>query len=124
MAGALLTGERIGAERAQQLGLVGLVVEDEAALDAAVARIVKDVTAAGPEAVRRTKRLMQEVSGSNERLQRVKKYVTELIAELRVSNEGQEGVGAFLDKRKPAWAAHSTSSRSKANSERIEKGST
>ena len=108
---ALLAADRLTAVEAQAVGLVGTVVDSEEELDAVVERIVRDVTAAGPEAVRRTKRLMQEVSGSNERLQRVKQYVTELIAELRVSNEGQEGVGAFLEKRKPAWLLQSKGSK-------------
>ena len=102
---ALITADRLTADQAHELGLIGSVVDSEDELDAAVERIVRDLTTAGPEAVRRTKRLIQEVSGSNERLQRVKQYVTELIAELRVSDEGQEGVGAFLDKRKAAWLA-------------------
>ena len=119
---ALLTAERLTAAEAHSLGLIGAVVESEEELDAAVARIVRDVTAAGPEAVRRTKRLLQEVSGSNDRLQRVKRYVTELIAELRVSDEGQEGVGAFLDKRKPAW--NSSASQSTASDKEAGKAST
>ena len=106
---ALLTADRMTAAEAAALGLIGRVVEDEAELDAAIERIVKDLAAAGPEAVRRTKLLMQEVSGSNERLQRLQRYVTELIAELRVSDEGQEGVSAFLEKRKPSWLSHSSS---------------
>ena len=121
---ALLTADRLTAAEAHSLGLIGTLVDNEEDLDSAVERIVHNLTSAGPEAVRRTKRLMQEVSGSNERLQRVKQYVTELIAELRVSAEGQEGVGAFLDKRKPSWLLPSSDGHAKADSNRATKAST
>ena len=99
----LLTGEKFSADTAHQLGLVSGLHEDEAGMDAAIARVVKDLRAAGPEAVRKTKALIRAVSGQEERVAQVKSYTTRLIAGLRVSEEGQEGIASFLERRQPRW---------------------
>jgi methylglutaconyl-CoA hydratase len=87
-----LTGERFDAETAFRIGLVHEVVDD---LDAATDRIVEELLSAGPEATRAAKRLV---------LERPEGLATERrIAERRTSDEGQEGLRAFLDERKPNW---------------------
>lgn len=57
----------------------------------------------GPGAVRRTKKLLRELANLNPNQH--KDVTTGLIAELRVSNEGQEGIKGFLENRKPSWKA-------------------
>ena len=90
----VLTGERIDAARALRLGLVDEVAED---IDAAVGRVLDGILAGGPEAVRATKRLTRDqLSGD---------ALTRLAAELRTSPEGQEGLRAFLEKRRASWRA-------------------
>jgi methylglutaconyl-CoA hydratase len=87
-----VTGERFDAPTALRIGLVH---EVSAELDAAVTRIVDELLAAGPEAIRTAKRLV---------LDRPEPLATERrIAERRTSEEGQEGLRAFLEKRPPAW---------------------
>ena len=87
-----VTGERFDAEVALRIGLVNEVAAD---LDAAVERVLKEILSAGPEAARHAKRLV---------LERPEGLATERrIAERRTSDEGQEGLRAFLDKRKPGW---------------------
>lgn len=87
-----VTGERFDAETAFRIGLVHEVAED---LDAAVEKLVDELLTAGPEAARHAKRLV---------LDRPDGLATERrIAERRTSEEGQEGLRAFLDKRKPSW---------------------
>ncbi|HXV35434.1 MAG TPA: enoyl-CoA hydratase-related protein [Gaiellaceae bacterium] len=83
-----LTGERFGAEAALRIGLVHEVAEE---LDAAVERVVADLLAAGPEAVRAAKRLIRDRPGGE--------AAADVAAALRTSPEGQEGLRAFLEKR-------------------------
>jgi methylglutaconyl-CoA hydratase len=95
-----VTGSRIDAARAQAIGLVERVVEP-ADLDAAVGRVVEAILSAGPEAVGEAKRLVREVDGRDP--EDVLDLTVERIAKRRVSDEGQEGMRAFLERRKPRW---------------------
>lgn len=95
-----LTGERFEAHRALEIGLVNKVVPHEA-LDEKVAEVVRLLLSSGPEAIAKCKELLQKVSAMG--LDEAKTYTAEMIAGLRVSPEGQEGMAAFLEKRKPKW---------------------
>ena len=95
-----VTGSRIDAKRAHEIGLVERLVEP-ADLDAAVGRVIEAILAAGPEAVRAAKRLVREVDGREPR--DVLDLTIERIAKVRVSEEGQEGMRAFLERREPRW---------------------
>jgi methylglutaconyl-CoA hydratase len=97
-----LTGERFDAERAQALGLVHEVCDDEA-LDATVDRIVDDLLVAGPQAQRAIKPLIQAVAAAADP-DTTEQLRLELISRLRVSEEGQEGLAAFFEHRRPRWA--------------------
>jgi methylglutaconyl-CoA hydratase len=90
--GLFVTGERFGAERALRIGLVSEIADD---LDAGVERVVGEILTAGPEAARIAKRIARAPLSADE--------TTRLIAELRTSEEGQEGLLAFLERRTPAW---------------------
>jgi len=93
-----LTGERFGAEVALRIGLVHEVSE---APEEAVAGIVEALLAGGPEAVRAAKRLALERPTGRE--------TAEIAAKRRTSEEGQEGLRAFLEKRAPEWRSTSSS---------------
>jgi methylglutaconyl-CoA hydratase len=95
-----LTGERFDARRALATGLVHEVV-DSAALDAAVARVVSELLSASPTGIAECKRLLAEVRehSYNDSLE----LTAHAIAIQRTSLEGQDGLRAFLEKRKPAW---------------------
>lgn len=97
-----LTGVRFSAERAREIGLVHEVVP-AAQLDEAVERRVRDVLSSGPRAVAAAKALIRAISGANPT--DVIGLTTSTIAAQRVSAEGQEGMLAFLEKRKPGWTA-------------------
>jgi methylglutaconyl-CoA hydratase len=87
-----VTGERFDAETALRIGLVHEVTEDP---DPVVEQLLGELLTAGPQAARHAKRLV---------LDRPDGLATERrIAERRTSEEGQEGLRAFLDKRKPDW---------------------
>jgi len=96
-----LTGERFEAVRAHEIGLVRAAVPEED-LDAAVEGRVGELLKAGPRAMAEAKALIREVAWR--RIEDVQRYTVERIADLRVSPEGQEGMHAFLEKRKPDWS--------------------
>jgi len=87
-----LTGERFDAETALRIGLVSEIAAD---LDAAVERVVAELLSAGPHAARWAKRLVRERPEGGE--------TARWIAERRASDEGQEGLRAFLEKRRADW---------------------
>jgi methylglutaconyl-CoA hydratase len=88
-----LTGERFDSETALRIGLVHEVAEE---LDDSVERFVGELLQSGPEATRAAKRLAREQPAIGEELARI-------AAGLRSGAEGQEGLRAFLEKRRPTW---------------------
>jgi methylglutaconyl-CoA hydratase len=96
-----LTAEKFSAETAQQLGLIH-EVRDENSIEECISLWTTALASAGPEALRNVKKLLAQCkeAPSKETLSR---YTTETIARLRISAEGQEGLAAFLEKRKPRW---------------------
>lgn len=96
-----LTGERFDAAEAKRIGLAHEVAP-EADLDGAVERIVAELLKCGPNAVATAKEIIRTVAGRprDEAIE----YTAATIARARVSPEGQEGLGAFLEKRKPNWS--------------------
>jgi methylglutaconyl-CoA hydratase len=87
-----VTGERFDAGTALRIGLVSEVADD---LDAAVDRVVGELLSAGPLAARWAKRLVRERPAGPE--------TARWISERRASDEGQEGLRAFLEKRRASW---------------------
>jgi methylglutaconyl-CoA hydratase len=99
-----ITGERMGANRAHEVGLVNRVVPDDD-LDSAVNEYLRAILTSGPEAVAMAKQLVNSVP--NMAPEEFIPYTAEMIAKLRVSLEGQEGMDAFLNKRTPNWVIKS-----------------
>jgi len=95
-----ITGERMKAKKAFKIGLVNAYVEDDK-LDEAVDDLIKVIKSSGPEAVAVAKKLVSSVPNMSP--EQYKPFTAEMIAGLRVSDEGQEGMNAFLEKRKPKW---------------------
>ncbi|SYZ73637.1 Enoyl-CoA hydratase/carnithine racemase [Candidatus Zixiibacteriota bacterium] len=96
-----ITGERMNSEKAFQAGLINRFVADDK-LDDAIEDLLKTIKSSGPEAVGVAKKLVSAVPNMTEA--EYKPYTAEMIARLRISSEGQEGMNAFLEKRKPKWA--------------------
>lgn len=96
-----LTGERFTAQRARRDGLVQHVVDDEAALEATVEERVGQLLQAAPGAQAAVKGLIHELGLRPHG--ELRAYTSELIARRRASEEGREGMSAFLEKRKPWW---------------------
>jgi methylglutaconyl-CoA hydratase len=96
-----LTAERFDAREAHRIGFVHEIVSADG-LDAAVAGIVKALATNSPNAVKEAKRLVREVAGEP-LTDALLADTAERIADIRSSDEGKEGVRAFLEKRKPGW---------------------
>ena len=95
-----LTGERLGVEKALAASLVNEAVAEDK-LDAAVDRRVKQLLSSGPKALAWCKQLLKNVPSMPEK--EAGEYTAEVIAKLRMGDEGQEGMKAFFEKRKPNW---------------------
>lgn len=95
-----LTAGRFSAERAREIGLVHAVTP-EGGLDTRIDAYVKELAWSGPEAVMTAKRLIARVAGRP--ASEVAALTAETIAARRVSAEGQDGMRAFLEKRRPPW---------------------
>ena len=95
-----LTGERLIAQRALEAGLVNRVVPSEQ-LDQAVQEKVDQLISSGPKALTMCKELLKNVPGMG--FEKAKTYTADMIASMRIGDEGQEGMNAFLEKRKPKW---------------------
>lgn len=93
------TSELIDAQTAASLGLVHEVVPENK-LDGQVASCVESLLAAGPHALKQSKNLIQIQQPKTDDLTRL---TADMIARTRASNEGKEGVTAFLEKRRPDW---------------------
>ncbi|MBS1962827.1 MAG: enoyl-CoA hydratase/isomerase family protein [Bdellovibrionales bacterium] len=100
-----MSAERFQAPRAKEVGLIHGVVEDRVALDVEIERVVANMLQCGPHAMAAAKKLVLDLSWAERReaVGDTLDYVARMLAELRVSPEGQEGLKAFLEKRKPNW---------------------
>lgn len=96
-----LSAERFDGLRARELGLLAETYP-AAELDAAVEQWIANLQLNSPQAMKATKDLLEEV-GSGTLGPDLRRYTESAIARLRVSQEGQEGLRAFLEKRSPAW---------------------
>lgn len=97
-----LTGERFDGAQAAELGLVSQAV-DRVRLDDAVAALVAEILQGSPDAQRRIKLLLNDVSRVP--LDVARRRTARFIAEARASAEGREGLRAFGEKRRPSWAS-------------------
>jgi len=90
-----LTGERFNAARARELGYISEVVLP------GVERVVETLLQGGPVAQRFAKELLESLGELS--LEEARSHTAELIARMRVGDEAQEGMAAFLEKRRPRW---------------------
>lgn len=98
----MLTAEAFSAAEAYRIGLLHEMVADEAGLDEAVGEWVEAILKNGPRALAECKALMRAIAGRPLDARLIETTV-ESIARVRVAPEGQEGMAAFLEKRKPNW---------------------
>ncbi|MGY2462035.1 enoyl-CoA hydratase/isomerase family protein [Vreelandella sulfidaeris] len=96
-----LTAEVMDAPTALALGLAHQVVEHEA-LNSAIDAMLVTLLAGSPQAQRATKALMATVAQAPDS-DATREHTCQIIAKLRVSPEGQEGLSSFFEKRRPNW---------------------
>jgi methylglutaconyl-CoA hydratase len=97
-----LTATAFDAREARDLQLVHFIAPADS-LDAAVAAQVDLILRGGPEALKAAKKLVRDVSPGTDR-EMLTDSTARLLARLRVSPEGKEGLTAFLERRKPDWS--------------------
>jgi len=97
----MLTGRRIKGKEAEQFRLVNKSLPSEE-LESYVASVVDLLRSSGPKAMSQCKNLIFNISNM-ETLEQALESTARMIAEIRASEEGQEGMAAFLEKRKPKW---------------------
>jgi methylglutaconyl-CoA hydratase len=101
-----LTAERFGAEEARRIGLVHELAEPDA-LEARVGEVVAELLKGGPEALGEAKRLVRLVEAMPQGGSLLAEATVGAIAERRASEEGREGIAAFLEKRPAGWLPES-----------------
>ena len=101
----ILSGEVISAEDAERFGIVHEVKEAKQ-LENAVDSVIKTLLLNSPDAMRKSKTLCHQCH-QNPIDQQLIHYTSKLIADIRVSPQGQDGLQAFLEKRNPSWVTKS-----------------
>jgi len=96
-----ITGERFDSDYANDIDLVDFVANNEDELDETIEKYVKILLYSGPNAIKEVKKLVDNCEKMDR--EEYKNHTVKKIAELRASKEGQEGINAFLEKRKPNW---------------------
>ena len=99
----MLTARRFTAQTAAQYALINQSFETVKAMDEYVENIIVQLKENSPQALTQCKALIAHVSNTMEDFDQLMPYTARMIAEARISEEGQEGMAAFLGKRKPKW---------------------
>ena len=97
----MLTGKRINGKQAEHFRLVNKSLPDTE-LEAYLDELISLLKSSGPKAMTQCKTLIDQVSNKIT-LDEALSYTAQMIAEIRASEEGQEGMAAFLEKRRPKW---------------------
>lgn len=96
----LITGERINAQTAKEIGLINYTYNRDK-IHVETERIINLILNNGPSAVKTVKEMINVLKYASE--SQTIDYIAEIIAKLRMGTEGQEGIKSFLEKRAPNW---------------------
>ncbi len=99
-----MLASRIGSEEALRIGFVDEVAESPDEMEGPVSRVISEVMTSGPIAVTSAKRMVSELDRWDGDDESLRSWTLDLTSKMRGSSEGQEGLSAFLDGRKPAWS--------------------
>jgi methylglutaconyl-CoA hydratase len=98
----MLTGRRFTADEAYRFLLVNKVVATEI-IEAELQQYIEMMLSSGPKAVEQCKKLIRVVSSTAQDTSEMMRFTANMIAAQRASDEGQEGISSFFEKRKPNW---------------------
>jgi methylglutaconyl-CoA hydratase len=96
----MMTGKRFKGKEAEKFGLVNKSVKD-GKMETVLKEYIKQFMTSAPKAVEATKEMINKIVGN--KLTDPMEYTADLIAQLRAADEGQQGMAAFLEKRRPGW---------------------
>ena len=96
-----ITGERFDSNYAKEIGLIDFVASEKE-FNEVVKKYIDILLSSGPNAISEVKKLVKSYEKMD--LDKYKEHTVKKISELRVSDEGQEGINAFLEKRKSKWS--------------------
>jgi methylglutaconyl-CoA hydratase len=96
-----VTGERFNSDYAEKIGLIDFIIPGEE-IDKKIQKYVSILRSSGPKAIGEVKKLLNSYEKCS--IEDYKEHTVTKIAELRVSDEGQEGINAFLEKIKSKWS--------------------
>jgi methylglutaconyl-CoA hydratase len=104
-----MSASRFTGARAKEIGLVHELVQGPEAMATRIQELIDQLLQCGPQAMTVAKRMILDLTWAEKRTQLPDslEYVARILADLRTSPEGQEGLRAFLEKRKPDWIAPS-----------------
>ncbi len=94
----LLTGERINANKALDIGMINYLIQIEE-LESFTNDFVQKIIKNAPLATKKVREMIRQI----DEIENQDQYIAKVIADLRISEEGKEGINAFLEKRKPNW---------------------
>ena len=97
-----ITAEKFAAAKALEIGLIHHVAQDREEATAWAQKKLAEIAQCGPAAIRAAKKLVFDLLQRNSDSEQLE-TAAQTLAALRVSEEGQEGLRAFLEKRKPRW---------------------
>jgi isohexenylglutaconyl-CoA hydratase len=98
-----VTGARFGAGEAYRIGLIHRVCENDADLEAAVATTIRQILACAPGAIAETKKLLRRARFEDPAS--LVEHAAAVFAKAARGPEGEEGMHAFIERRKPSWAS-------------------
>ena len=98
-----MQASRVEAEEALRIGFVERIVDDASAFDEAVEHIINEVMTTGPSAVTLAKELTLGFDRWSQNDEALRQWTLDFTSRMRGSNEGQEGLSSFLEKRPPNW---------------------
>ena len=99
-----MLASRIGSEEALRVGFVDEVADSVEAMEDAVSKVISEVMTSGPLAVVSAKKMVAELDRWEGDDASLRSWTLDLTSKMRGSPEGQEGLSAFLDGRKPTWS--------------------
>ena len=96
-----ITGEIFNSQYAKKIGLIDYIVL-ESEIDNEIQKNIEKLKTSGPNEIIEIKKLVERYQKMD--IGKYKEYTVKKISELRISEEGQEGINSFLEKRKTKWS--------------------